>query len=589
MKSKPEELIQIEKLVVEGKFEEAYSQIDKFKENGDYSIEDSLSCNLLKADIMNQQGLYEDVIKLAKQTYKGSIELRDNLLAFDALKIETDALFPLYRIDDVLENIKKGEELLKIILQEIPSEYKKRRAVLEFFKALYHYFKGETDKIDKHIDSCLTLFEEIGENRAYAYALLSSTMIYAVLKGELDLALDNIKKGDAISKKINYKYGIALGLLAKGVIYNLKGDLDQSIINHEQSLSIFKEFNNKFYIAHILNNLADNYRATGDLERALECVESSINLHHEQGNIGGVAGVYDFLIQILIDKGDVERAQKAVEELERMKNQLNDRSINLQYLFNKALVLKTSSRSRNRMEAEDILKQIIEDEFVHYEIHVKAILNLCELLLIELRVSNDLSVLEEIDTYTNQLLGIAEKNHSFILFAEIYYLKAKLALLTLELKTARRFLTQAQRIAERFGYSQLAAKISMEHDSLRNQISMWDGFKKEEISLSERIKFAGMDEQIKHLLKNRDILTTQVKEDQITVHKERKICIVCKGDILGFMYACRCDALYCEKCARALTEIENMCWACNAPIDITKPIKPYKEEEIGKKDIKNKF
>lgn len=37
--------------------------------------------------------------------------------------------------------------------------------------------------------------------------------------------------------------------------------------------------------------------------------------------------------------------------------------------------------------------------------------------------------------------------------------------------------------------------------------------------------------------------------------------------------------------ARALTDLENVCWVCNAPIDISKPTKPYKEEKLKEKDI----
>ena len=54
-----------------------------------------------------------------------------------------------------------------------------------------------------------------------------------------------------------------------------------------------------------------------------------------------------------------------------------------------------------------------------------------------------------------------------------------------------------------------------------------------------------------------------------------------------------CGALYCLKCSDALSNLENSCWACNAPIDKTKPSKTYKdeeevtvEEEIPKKDKK---
>ena len=268
-----------------------------------------------------------------------------------------------------------------------------------------------------------------------------------------------------------------------GMINCYKGDLDHSIKYHKQSLTLFKELNNKNFIARILNNIADNYRRKGDLERALESIELSIKFNDELGNIRAVAGNHDFLIRILIDKGDLKQAQKALKQLEQIKNEIDNKKINSQYLFDKALVLKTSSRSRDRIGAEDILKQILEDKTIDYESTVEILLNLCELLLIELGISNDLSVLEEIDICTGQLLEVAEKSHSFILFAEIYFLKARLALLTLDLKTARRFLTQAQRIAERFGYSQLAANISLEHEKLRNHLSIWDDLREKEISL----------------------------------------------------------------------------------------------------------
>jgi len=585
LESKPEDLIQAEQLVVEGKFEDAYELMNKFLERGESTHKDSLLCNLIKVRIMNQQGLYEDAIKLASQTYKESLELKDILLTFDALDLEIQTQLHLIKLEELLEKIEDGERLLKILPKDLPKEYKKRRAALEFLKSWFYYYKNDKREIMKHYELCLALYEEIGDNEKLATVLLASTMYFGLLKGEFNLAKNNTEKGLEISKNKNWKYGIAFGLLTKGIICSLQGDVENSTINHEQSLVLFEELNNKDYVAHIHNNLSWNYMIMGDLEKALKSIEISMKYRKEQGKLKVLAFTYDNLITILVEKGDLEKAQKAIEELEILKNQLNSKQINLQYLYDKALVLKTSPRSRNRIEAEDIFKQIIEDDSISYEMLINSLLNLCNLLLTELNMTNDLSVLEEIDTFIIQLLEIAEKGHSFILFTEIYFLKAKLALLTFDLKTARRFLIQAQRIAERFGYSQLAVKISQEHEKLREQLNIWHNLREKEISLSERMKLAGMDEQMKHLLQNRAILTSQVKEQQITIHKERKVCIVCKGDILGFMYSCNCDALYCEKCARVLTEIENACWVCGTPIDITKPIKPFKQEELGDKEI----
>jgi len=72
----------------------------------------------------------------------------------------------------------------------------------------------------------------------------------------------------------------------------------------------------------------------------------------------------------------------------------------------------------------------------------------------------------------------------------------------------------------------------------------------------------------------------RITEEEVTFHKEKKICLVCKTHVLRVMYSCpECDALYCIKCSDALSKMNNACWVCNTPFDETKPSKPYIEEE----------
>lgn len=70
-----------------------------------------------------------------------------------------------------------------------------------------------------------------------------------------------------------------------------------------------------------------------------------------------------------------------------------------------------------------------------------------------------------------------------------------------------------------------------------------------------------------------------ISEEEITYFKEQKICLVCKGSVSRSMYICpECDALYCSKCAEALANFENACWACNAPFDPGKPVQLHELE-----------
>ena len=82
----------------------------------------------------------------------------------------------------------------------------------------------------------------------------------------------------------------------------------------------------------------------------------------------------------------------------------------------------------------------------------------------------------------------------------------------------------------------------------------------------------------------------QITEEEVSISKEKKICLVCKGDVSGINYICtECGAFYCMKCSQAIIDLENACWACNAPIDESKPVKPFEREEekvVVEKEIK---
>ena len=72
-----------------------------------------------------------------------------------------------------------------------------------------------------------------------------------------------------------------------------------------------------------------------------------------------------------------------------------------------------------------------------------------------------------------------------------------------------------------------------------------------------------------------------ITEEEVVFHREKKICLVCKGKVGGFnTFICtNCNALYCQNCATHLSNLENQCWVCKAPFDESKPIKSFPERE----------
>jgi tetratricopeptide (TPR) repeat protein len=513
-KDKPEELIRAKQLIDESKFDEAEQLVRNFEEKEGHTLYDIVLCHLLNCELLFWRSLWEDAVELAEQTYKESLGLGKNLLSVDILLIMANALVWIGPWDKLYDIIKQGEELLKALLQELPANYKQREAYIAFLKGWYYTLIRDADQALKHFELSISLREELGAKPEIAVSLIGISWVFTFLKLDYDRALKFSEQANAIAEESCYKWLIGYCFNNMATINALKGDLDRTIMLYEQSLTIFNDLNNTFMMARILNVMGEVYRQKGELNRALECLEQAMALNRELGKLKTVAANHDYLIQILIEKGDLERAQQSLHSFEQLNNQLKDKQLNSFYLLNKALILKKSSRTRNRAEAEGILKQLLEDEDSDFELILKALPNLCELLLTELRLTNDLEVLDEINPLITRLLDIAEKSHSYSILCETYLLQAKLALIALDLEKARRLLTKGQQIADKYGLSLLATKISNEHDELLKKLDVWEKLKEKGATLTERMELSRLNEQMGLMVQKRIIDVPEASDEE---------------------------------------------------------------------------
>jgi len=581
-KAKPEEVIRAEQFIDEGKLDEALTLLNNYEQKEGLNHHDKASCHLLQCQILFWQGKHKELMKHAEQAYKESEGLENNFLKLDSLLLMAHALIRFGKLEEAFNLIKQGEELIKTIPQELTRAYKQREAYLALIKGYFYNRRGNQKDVDlatKHLEHSLALREELGIKHEIAESLSQMAYNLFVFKGELDRALKYAERSLALAKESSKKYYIAGSLNNMAMVYNLLGELDRSIRFYEQSIVLFKELNNKVRLAATFNNLSSSYKMRGELDRALECIEQAMALNRELGRLRILAINHDNLIQILIDKGDLVRTQQSLHDMEQLKSQLKGKFINSLYLLDKALVLKTSLRAIKRGKAEEILKQLLEDEDFNFEISLTALFNLCEVLLTELRITNALEVLDELKYYITQLLESAEKSQSYWVLCEACLIQAKLSLLTFNIKKSQRFLTQAHQIAERFDLTQLTVKIANENEDVIKKLDLWEKLKEEDASMADRMELARLDEKIVKMIQKRPVLSVQVSEEKVAISKEKKICLVCRGEVLRFSFICECGAIYCGNCAQALTDLENVCWACDAPIDYLKPVKPYKEEE----------
>ena len=544
---------------------------------------ENLQKELRKAKELYELGQFNDAVNIADHVYQKSQALGDNVQTFDALMIKVGVPIYLGNLKTVPDLIKEGETLHQTFIDESLNEVEQKAAELLSKKGTFHYVKGELDKGIEVFQQVLTIQEKLGNKKKIAQTLGLIGDCLA-LTGEIDEALNYIKKSQILCEELDLKSRKARNLIALGAICFVYGNIERSFDLLNQSLKISEEINNKLLIALALNNLGGLHRIRGDLEQATKGMERCLAISEEIGFKFMVASVLDSLIQLMLEKGDKEQAKSYLKSLKIINEKEKTKITDISYRLNKALILKMSLRARDRADAEDLLKEVISEEGTFLEIKIVALLNLCDLLLKELQITGYIEILDEIQQYISQLLDISEKLHSYMFMAETYLLQARLSLLMLKLKDSKRFFTQARRIAEKWGLFQLSMNIEKEYKDFLKQMNIWENLKEKDAPLNERLELIRFDEQIERMLQNRSQLTGQIIEEKVEVHKEKKICMICKGEVLGHIYICECDTIYCENCLQALIDLENACWVCEIPIDQEKPIKHFKKDEVEIKD-----
>jgi tetratricopeptide (TPR) repeat protein len=516
--SESEELAQARQCIIEGKFEECLQLINDFEKRKNNSLDDIVSCHLVKCNLLLHQGLFEELVKFAEQTYKESLGLEKSILSVDILIIMANALILIFDLTRAKKIIEQVQELLASLTDEPAIDKNLRDARLVYLKTLilnpYYSPKGDVELALKKFKHTIALGESLGDDILVCTSLLHSSWILAMYKGEIDKGLEHIERILAYSKEANYKLFISNALLYKAVFYHNKGEITRSIPLYEQSLAIAKEINHKRLISVNLNNMADAYRMNGELEHALECSERSLARSSKIGNLQRVAFFHDNLIQILIEMGDLDQAEDYLSQLEQVNSQLKDKNINLVYLYNKAILLKESPRISNRGKAEEILKQILKNEDIFRELKERALLSLCELLIVEFQMSNVIEVLDEIKSLIVQLFETVEKSKSYWILCETYLLQAKIALISSDLKRARRLLAKGQQIAEKFGLIKLAMSISEEHDKLLKELSLWERLNETNAPLKERLELARINDQVVKMIRKRVIDRSKTEAEQ---------------------------------------------------------------------------
>lgn len=475
-----------------GKFEEIIQLTKDIEQNQTFTHEELLRTKRYNGLSYLFLGQFETALKIAGEICQKSEELKLRVFSLDALFINELAFWTMEKEVEFYQSLKQHEILFRSIPREDSLDYQEREAKLYLMKSI--------------------------EN---------------IVKGRPNLILDNSKKSLALLEIVDpHSYFIGTNLMAMGMAYNLKGELKLALECWEKYFSLIPEGENWGLIvrrAIFYNSMGNIYFEKGELDRALSFQKRNLEIQTKINFIIGMSSAYANIIEILLFKKDLTQAQNYLLQFEHLNEKLSPRGKEM-YQATYAIFLKSSSRIRDRVEAESILKRLIKEGISHETINM-ALVYLCDWYFEEFQISLQMEILDDILPLIDQLLKNAEKLNSYSLLTNTKLLQAKLALMQINIAGARKFLSEAQNIADEHDLQLLANEISREHDRLLEEVQIWESIKKSKISISERLKLASVDDVIDRMQGRLAIEPLEPIEEQPVV-----LLILVEDNILLFSY-----------------------------------------------------
>lgn len=431
-----------------------------------------------------------------------------------------------FNYDKALKIAIQSKELIEKIGKE--SDY----ATNFYLLGHIYLFMGNYKKSLNYGMKCMEIAKNL-DDRAFYASSLWFLALYNQLTGNSIKAIEFSKKSLSINKIRPHTKAANLNLLSN--IHFWEGAFIESLKYAEEGIQIAEEIEadntltELYYLkALVLSFMNDFDRAKEFLLKSLELSPPPtpwVNLYRAWALLG--------IIFIFIEENSINEVEKYLEILKKFADKTNSKSIFRIYNVTKGITLFQSSRTRDRAEAEKLFKAEI-DRSLHNEpypvSYMYALYSLILLYIEELRSSNDLKVLEDLNPLITLMYEKAEQLHSNLFLSEGKIFQAKIEIILQNIDNARRLLTEAQEIAESSNNHFFAQMISEEHDYL---LELQDQEKLETLQNTklESINLASLKGRLSITQRDNSESTLDLKPEIPVL-----LLIIAEGGILLFSY-----------------------------------------------------
>ncbi len=457
-------------------FEEILFEAEKI-DSGNINLE----IQIIKTKALRRLGRYADAIDILS-----SIQLTNNDPIINKLNyhtIELDVLTHMGKYDDGKNRIKEITNLLKEIkILNLNNEDKLVVAQTYNELARLHFFLSDYNLALKYLHHILDIAKELKDKEKITSSLQNIGSTYVSL-GKYVESVDYFTQAISIAEELNSTHLISHIEDNLGLVYYYQGKLDLALKRLNSSLEINKKIKDP-------RGMGFNYEYIGSVKlkqdkinEAISNYEKSYEIRIGLGNDTHTASTVFALVTANLDIGEREKASEYLKELEEILSKTETRRIRLQYDIAKAVYLKESQRFRNKAEAEQLLRSVIEEpQITEFSLTVTAYLHLIDILYeqiqkLELADADSISgeaedIFEEIEEYTKSIGEIAESKNLPDLKVSHFNIKGFISISKFEVDTAFSYFNKAEEICRKHDLSNLRFQfkdVSHQENSNRSQ------------------------------------------------------------------------------------------------------------------------
>ncbi|MDH5645544.1 MAG: tetratricopeptide repeat protein, partial [Candidatus Heimdallarchaeota archaeon] len=358
--------------------------------------------------------------------------------------------------------------------------------------------RGDHEIAQEYFQNAKDLSSKIGDDKGIGWSILHLGLLEFKM-GDLSSALVLLNQCFNLFRNIDDKLMMAWSLRSIGDIHRVKGEFEKALNYYEKDIQELEGFDNSWILADTYNKIGQIYFKKGMIDLAIENYQISTSLYLKLGDWLSASDPVFNLIIVKLDLKLFNHATDLLNFLESLKNRSNDKIVKLRYTIAKALILKNNTRIIQKVKAQEMLTQITNEEIIDHELTVICMINLCELLLHELRTYQQDEVLSDIINLSTKLLLIAQDQKSYWLLVEVLILKAKLALIEGNAEEALNLLNSADEIVDARNLEQQKFKINIEQDNLQVTLEIWKELTSVNASIRERMDLSGIEDYIEKI------------------------------------------------------------------------------------------